>query len=208
MSSRKASQISLDFRRRIARLNDIRERLERAYVGRHLRLEDVEASYAGLFLQVVLGYEAAIEDFVLGLLVRPGGVASAAVGVRSHVKVRSYSHARKLVSGPGRPYPSWMRKDDVQNIADLFLVDARPFANGSGLSWHYVNQSNCIRNAIAHPSDHAREKFERNVIGSTPLPRRERKVSAYLRGRASAGPQTRWETVSLGLWTFVNEVVA
>jgi hypothetical protein len=184
--------------------------MERAYVQRSLRIEDVEAAYAGLFLQVVLGYEAAIEDFVLGLLVRPGGVASSSSHVRSHVQVRSYAHARKLVSGPGRSYPSWTKKADIENIADVFLADSLPFKTldpHEPLSWDYVNRCIIIRNAIAHASDHAKMKFEQKVIGDTPLPKRERRVSAYLRGRATLGPQTRWENLSLGLWSFINAVV-
>lgn len=205
MSSRKASSIAGDFQRKVLNLDATRNRIEEAYLRRLLHLKDVESSYAGLFLQLVVAYETAIEDFVLGLLVRPGGVKSSK-GYRARVTVRSYGHAQKLAGGPSSNYPSWIGQEDVKNIADLLLHNGGSFRRADPpVDWHFVQQARYIRNAIAHPSQHALTKFQKHVLQATPLPPRERTVSGYLRGRV--GPQTRWEIFAAGLVVFIGDTV-
>lgn len=206
MPSRKASDISKRFSAKALVLDGTRNRVELAYQAGHLRLADVESSYAGLFLQAVLAYEAAIEDFVLGMMVRPGGVVSGLAGVRSRVKVRSYSHALDLASKPGREYADWIGKDQLLSKAKIFLGEGKPFSSLADGDWIYVIKSKYIRNAIAHPSKAALESFSRRVIGSTPLPARERSVHGYLRGVAVTGGQTRWELHVAGLNVFVSRI--
>ena len=207
MSSRKASDVAFEFQRRVARLDSTRQRIELAYGAGHLHVVDVEASYAGLFLQAVVAYETAIEDFVLGLLVRPGGVKSKDNQVRARVNVRSFKHALELAAGPGSRYPSWIG-EDVKTIADALLNKGLPFKRTAPLlDWNYVKKARYIRNAIAHPSEYAQEKFERHVVQGVPLPRRERTVAGYLRGRATGAAQTRWELFVAGLNLFIRDVV-
>jgi hypothetical protein len=189
MKSKKATSIAIAFQKSAARLDATRVRVEQAHAAGKLRVKDVEATYTGLFLQIVLAYETALEAFVLGLLVRPGGIESAHARVRGRLKVRSYSHALQLASGPKSRYPSWIGKEDVKAIAELLLHKSAPFdaTAPTPLNWHYVEQIRFIRNAIAHPSDHAQHQFEKNVIQATPLPRGER--SAY---SGEAGPAFRF----------------
>jgi len=205
MSSKRADAIAAAFRSKVARLDRTRQRIEVAYRRGILRLSDVEASYSGLFLQVVLAYEAAMEELVLGLLVKPGGVASRHQHVRGSVSVRSYEHAIKLASGPGGRFPSWIGKNDLTDITNLLLHKGAPFSLVPQALWRWVEQSRYIRNAVAHPSDHALLQFRRHVIQSTPLPQREQTVAGYLRGSASA-QQTRWELFVAGLALFVSTV--
>lgn len=208
MSSRKASGVAAEFQRRVARLNSTRERIELAHRAGVLHVADVEASYAGLFLQAVVAYETAIEDFVLGLLVRPGGVKSKDAKVRARVTVRSFAHALELASGPGSRYPSWIGDQDLKSIAEMLLNRGLPFKRTAPvLDWNYVKKSRYIRNAIAHPSEHAQKKFEKHVVQGVPLPRRERTVAGYLRGRSTGAAQTRWELFVAGLNLFVRDVV-
>lgn len=206
MSSRKASAIASSFQVKALRLNETRRRIEGSYAAGKLRLADVESTYAGLFLQLVVSYETAVEDFVLGLLVRPGGVTSGRADVRGRIKVRSYAHALQIASGPGGRYASWIGKTDLLAVSALLLTDALPFAN-SALDWNFVEQSRVIRNAIAHPSEHALATFRKRVVQQRPLPHRETLVPGYLRGRASAGGQTRWELLAAGLGLFVMTTI-
>ncbi len=205
MSSKRASAIAAQFHNRVQRLDRTRHRIEHAYSLGLLHLVDVEASYAGLFLQVVLAYETAMEDFVLGLLVRPGGVASQDPNVRGRISVRSYSHAHDLASGPGGRFPSWIGKRDLLDISKLLLNKGAPFGTMTTTQWHFVEQSRYIRNAVAHPSENALNQFRKHVIQSTPLPRREQTVAGYLRGRATPS-QTRWELFVAGLGVFVSAI--
>jgi hypothetical protein len=100
-NSCRADGIALDYQQRIKRLDATRLRIEEAYRRGILHPVDVEASYAGLFLQAVVAYETSMEDFVLGLMARPGGVVSGNSSIRGRIKVRGYSHAQQLTSGPG-----------------------------------------------------------------------------------------------------------
>lgn len=205
MPSRQANQIATAFRNKAIRLDNTRARVEEAFARGHLRVSDVEVTYAGLFLQLVVGYETAVEEFVLGLMVRPGGVASAAANVRGRLQVRNYAHARQVAAGPGGHYASWIGKTDVLSVADLVLLNGEPFRSAD---WQFVEQCKYVRNAIAHPSDHAFQKFQRHVVQMRPLPTRERTVHGYLRGRlSSSSSQTRWENLAAGLSAFVTSTV-
>lgn len=206
MPSKNASEIAARFTRRVKSLDKTRLRIELAYQKHGLRLCDAESSYAGLFLQAVLAYEAAMEELVLGLIVRPGGVISANAGVKPRVQVRSYSHALELASGPGKPYADWIGKDALLSKANIFLFNGKPFTSLTDNDWSYVTKSKHIRNTIAHPSKSAQENFKKRVIGTTPLPSRERTVYGYLRG--VSGGLTRWELYVAGLSVFVTRVAA
>jgi hypothetical protein len=62
----------------------------------------------------------------------------------------------------GRPYASW----DAQHVssrAERFFRDGRPFAAALRGSQSHLAETKTIRNAIAHDSKSAREKFE-NVV--------------------------------------------
>lgn len=207
----KASKLARQFIDRVAEFDATRGRLESALLAGELTLGDVESAYAGLFLQVVVAYEATIEDFMLGIIVRPGGVSSARQDVKARLWAADVEHARELVAGYGREYIDWLGSENLEKIAKLFLVDGIPIKPALGdppISWNYVKQSVYIRNAIAHPSQSAQKKFERHVINNTPVPARERKVAAYLRGRTGASGTTRWEFYALALRQIVVTVVA
>lgn len=209
MTSRKASEIAKAFSRHVKRLDGTRTRIEDAHKLGLLHVADVEASYGGLFLQALVAYEAAVEDFFLGLLVRPGGVVSAVPGVRARLTVRSYGHALELAAGRKSKFPSWIGQQDLKEAASLFLKSGAPFHTAAGapsLNWHYVEKSRFIRNAIAHPSQYAHQQFRKHLIGDLALPSRERRVAGFLRGAAS-GSQTRWEVFVAGLEMFVQQVV-
>lgn len=209
MSSRRAGDIASAFSRHVTRLNGTRVRIEAAHRHGLLHVADVEASYGGLFLQALVAYEATVEDFFLGLLVRPGGVASIDPKVRARVTVKSYEHALELAAGLKSKFPSWIGQQDLKDAAKLFLKKGAPFHTAPGapaLNWHYVEKSRFIRNAIAHPSQHAQEQFRKQLIGTLSLPPRERRVTGFLRG-ASSGGQTRWEVFVAGLEMFVQQVV-
>lgn len=208
MNSRRADSLARDFSKKIVRLDSIRGRVEACYRTKGLRLDDVEATYAGLFLQAVVAYESTIEEFVLGLMVRPGGVMSSRPHVRSRMTVRSYAHASELAAGAGRKFPQWIGRKDLEDVSVLLLNAGAPFKAGAQalIDWTYVEKCRYIRNAIAHPSEHATKQFEKHVIQNTPLLKRERRVAGFLRGRATA-VQTRWETYVAGLNQFVSAVV-
>jgi hypothetical protein len=206
MPSRKASEIAVRFTKKVTELDKTRARIELAYNKHHLLLRDVESSYAGLFLQAVLAYETAMEDLIIGLIVHPGGLASSTAGIGPRLKVRSYLHALELAAGPGKDFADWIGKDSLLAKANIFLRQGKPFTSLGSNDWIYVTKTRYIRNAIAHPSKAAIEKFTTKVVGSTPLPARERSVYGYLRGMSGAAGQSRWELYVAGLDIFVSSV--
>lgn len=204
MPSSSALRLASKFSRAVGRLDNTRIRADQARVRGLLRIRDIEVFYSGLFLQLVVAYEACIEEFVLGLVVRPGGVESSVAGVSGKLSVRSYAHALSLASGPNRDFADWLSKNQLLKRAELLLRAGKPFSITVSSQWDLVEKARLIRNAIAHPSDSAKRKFERNVIGSTPLPTAERTVGGYLRGQISSAPsQTRWELYAAALNVFI-----
>lgn len=206
MPSSDAVSLALRYQRHVARLDATRRRSEAAFAAGRLRSGDLDIVYSGLFLQLIVAYEAAIERFVLGLTVRPGGVASSVKGVGGRLYVKSYEHALSVAAGGGRrEYADWMGRQRLEDNAALLLKGGLPFSSVPTASWEPIEKARHIRNAIAHPSKSAREKFESQVIGNTPLPKRERKPPGYLRGVIAGPPtQTRWEVFAANIALFVS----
>ena len=80
---------------------------------------------------------------------------------------------------------------------------------GAGHQVQRDNVRDCqrIRNAIAHRSEHAKSLFEREVLGTLPLPQHERTPVGYLRSRLTAyPPETRYENHAAQLLATLSEL--
>ena len=60
----------------------------------------------------------------------------------------------------GRSYEGWTAPTHVSNRAERFFRDGRPFALVLRANQTFLDESRIIRNAIAHKSMTARNKFE------------------------------------------------
>lgn len=185
---------------RTLHLADItRDRMESLYGSGKLKERDIHTLYEGLFLRSVVGFENLLEQIFYAVL-----------------EGRSNRRAwRCKLTGPNRalrecvietkPYLDWLPYDRTLERAKIYLKGAMPFAQLDQGDISKIKQVLLIRHAIAHPSTSAREKFQKVVIGSTPVPAKERSPAGFLRGFSRPGLR-RYEVFVQSLGGIANKL--
>jgi len=167
-----------------------------------------ERVYEALYISACTALEVFLEELFIGQLVENAGLKSSQIDVAPRLRIGSHRVARELVTGVNRKYVDWLPYDHTAGRAELFFRGGRPFSQLSEGDRSQLKTCSIVRNAIAHKSRFSQQLFEKKVIGSTPLPPRERKPSGYLRGFGSAAPpRTRFE-ILLGTMLKVATVLA
>jgi hypothetical protein len=165
-----------------------RNRMDDLHLHGHIVKRDVEAVYEALFLRAVTNFEAFLEELFLAILqekhVYPGK--------RVQVLMKTKSSAAMMeILLQERAYMDWLPFDKTQNRAKLYLKDGRPFTDLTAQDRAMLKTISTIRNAIAHRSAHAIEKFKKDVIAGQALLQRERTPAGYL--RVSIGSAKRFD---------------
>ncbi len=180
--ARASSEIATEYNDSLQDLEKVRVKMEALFAGGNLLEDDIEHVYNGLFLEAFTGFEALIETVFLELI--SGGCHSSESDVVPKLTVSSYDIAQSVVFG-GRNYIDWLPFKNTLAKAQAFFVDGYPFMRlkSDPLKSHLnsLERFLSIRNAIAHKSKHAQQKFENKVSGSSPLSPRQRKPAGYLR---------------------------
>lgn len=180
--------------RRYRSLESSRLEVEKLLAKGHITRRAVTHSYEGLFLSAHVAFESFLEDLFVGLLVHNRGLESSRHDVVPRVVVKSHKVARELITRPGRPYVDWLPYDHTLRLAEKYFRGARPFSGLTEAQLQHLRRCNTIRNVIAHKSRHSLEKFQKQVVQSTPLPPHERVAVGYLRGLFRTSPsQSRFE---------------
>jgi hypothetical protein len=192
---RPSSTLSDKLARRLRAIESSRNKLE-ALTARALLSERATLHmYEGLFLSSHVAFEGFLEELFIGLLVDGQGVESSRSDVGPRITVRSFNIARELIYSPRRPYVDWLPYDRTLELALRFFKGGRPFSDLNVSQKEHLLKCHTIRNVVAHESRDSKAKFERRVIGTTPLPPHERTPAGYLRGLYSFSPlQTRYES--------------
>lgn len=150
--------------------------------------------YEGLFLSSHVAFEAFLEELFFGLLVDGKGVVSARSEVGPRIIVRSFNTARELLFPSRRPFVDWIPYDNTLELASKYFRGGRPFSELSDSQKQHLKRCHAIRNVVAHESIDSKRKFEKRVLGATPLSPQERTPAGYLRGLYRTTPdQTRYE---------------
>lgn len=158
---------------------------------------DIEQVYTGLYIDAITSLENFIENLFIGLLVERIEPPSSQIIPR--VTFKSDAVAKDIVLG-GRNYVDWFPYDRTEKRAEAFFRNGLPFKNLDNASKRQLDRIVYIRNAIAHKSSHAKKMFEQNVIGTTPLPPREKTPAGFLRSVFRIAPvQTRYEELVMGM---------
>lgn len=170
-----------------------RAKMETLFSSGAIVRRDIEQVYAGLYMNAITSLEHVIENLFIGLLV--GSLTARTTAIVPRVTFRSNSVARDVVFG-GQNYVDWFPYDRTVKRAKAFFRAGMPFTSLTSSDKHILERLLYIRNAIAHPSSHAKHMFEEKVIGTLPLTTREKTPMGFLRSPFRIAPyQTRYETV-------------
>lgn len=180
----------------IARLRGFdraRTKIERLLMDQHITRQEACLFYEGLFLRTVTTFEGLLEELFVGLLA--GGLRLSR-NVHPRVTFQSHSVARDVMLG-GRAFVDWLPYTHTEKRAEAFFRGGYPFHNLTKPDKRELERISIIRNAVAHQSRSARNKFEKEVIGSAPLLDIERTPAGYLRSIFRVAPdQTRYEEIT------------
>ena len=95
----------------------------------------------------------------------------------------------------------------AEELAALFIKRGLPFSAVSEPNCTLLQQAVRIRNAIAHESSFATEKFRASVPGVSALPRSKRSPGAFLRHEFRQAPsQRRYELYFAAYQTAAQEI--
>src|SRR3954451_155221 len=177
-----------ELRHRLRRLEKTRLRIERLHKAKNLPRQDVERLYEGLFLSMVTGFERFLERLFFEVILDEARHTTRVLPKASFGSLRTLRDFVLADQG----YADWLPYSTTEDRARLFLRKGRPFTEMPGSSKGEMKRWMAIRNAIAHSSDHSRQKFQRIVVGNTPLPPRQRNPAAWLRSSSKIG-LTRFE---------------
>jgi len=119
------------------------------------------------FLRGFLAWEGFVEESCLLFMLGENPLRGRAL-VR-YVSPPNRKAAMAMAAG-GRRYASWDDPTELKERAATYFRSGRPFADALS-PVHALSSARTVRNAIAHDSDHAHEKFRklvRSLIGNVP----------------------------------------
>lgn len=190
--SKKASKLADELAGHLRRLNSTRRKLEQLFSVGKIKRHDIEQVYVGLYLDAIVSFERFVEELFLGYLT--GRIATSGQ-VHPRVTFISVNVARDVVCS-GKNYVDWFPYDFTIKRANAFFRAGIPFTALSNPDKKTIEQMMCIRNALAHKSNHSLKLFENNVLGNLHLIKNERSPSGYLRSLFRISPdQTRYENL-------------
>ncbi len=199
-----SSHLAKDYVKHIDALDRLRRKQEALHQDGQLSRRDVEQIYEALYLRCITSFEALIEELFVSLLC---GAVGARADIRPRIQVGSKQVARDVIRGQ-RKWVDWLPFDRTIEMAEAFFRGGRPFSSMSGDDRAFLDQSVCIRNAIAHQSRHALNVFNRQVVAHHSLAPRDRKVCAFLRTTFTISPipETRYEYYATRLARIATEL--
>lgn len=197
---RPSSVLADDFRDYLQQLESVRIKMESLFAGGQLTEDEIEHVYSGLFLDAFTAFESLIEQLFINLLINDCQSSQSDVVLKANFS--SYDIAQGIIFG-GNNYADWIPYDRTLQRSKAFFDGGYPFIrlkNDAALKRHInsIDRFAAIRNAIAHKSKHAQQKFEKEVSGSSPLSPRQKKPSGFLRSTVNR-TQVQYEVITLEL---------
>ncbi len=191
--SRQTIDFANEFINHLTALEMTRVKMEELLVRGELDLDDIEQVYSGLYLDIFTSFEGLLENLFFGLLL--GKFTSVSPDIVSKVSAQSSPAAHDILF-IGKDYLEWLPYQNTLKRAEVCFENGIPFSrlddgDKSKLQYYYW-----IRNAIAHTSDFAQQKFEDKVIRSQIVTPRERKPTGYLRGIFRSPSQRQYQTIA------------
>ncbi|MBL9147533.1 MAG: hypothetical protein JNM94_02450 [Phycisphaerae bacterium] len=184
------------FHARLRGIEHTRKRTHALMSAKTITRRDTHSMYEALFIRAVVGFEAFCEELFEQIMKQrlryPKSHAAPLVQCTSWIVMDT------LIRG-GRNYADWLPYERTIERADAFLLNGSPFKKLNKTQVDTLSRIHVIRNAIVHPSAHARKRFE--TIAGVALSSGERTPAGYLCG-FNAPDQTRLEayTGELGIF--------
>lgn len=197
------ARLFASFQRQVQKLNTRRKRLEHLFEAGQITREDIEYFYAASLVSAVNALEGLIEKLFTGFLTR---AVRPAHGQRILVNVDSETIARDLLRSDDA-YAAWLPLSKTITRGNRLFRNGGPFEN--------LNQDDArakhphvIRNAIAHESHYALDKFRTTITDNVPVrPREKARPGAFLRTVIRRGPdQTRLEYYWFQLSSLAHDI--
>lgn len=177
-----------------------RKKIEAIFLSGTLSIADVEQVYAGLFLDIFTEFEALIEDLFIGLLTGKLYIPSSKNPRK--LKIVPASSTFDVLSN-GKKYLDWMPyKEQTKKRADRFFTDGQPFSKLTPDHIKSLEDYHSVRNALAHKSKAAIEKFKNRFAELTLLPK-ERTPAGYLMSTPQ-GTETQYQIAVADIVFMVN----
>lgn len=199
-----ASDFVNDLRGHLKNIEKTRCKAERLYQEGNLVRRDLELVYAGLYLDAITSFENFIEDLFVRLLV--GTAIHSSRLVVPKITFKSPVTCRNIVYGGGS-YVDWFPYNQTQRRARVFFRQGLPFTALNNIDKKSIERMLCIRNAIAHKSRHARNRFDREVTNGLLLLPHEKTPAGYLRSKyAISPPQTQYELIRNNIVAIAHEL--
>lgn len=176
-----AMTVANDVAKRAKSLDLHLKKLENRNLKSSFTRAEIEKTYAGNLLLFYAFLERSLERLFIGLLCN--GFISGHSNIRPLVQVKSYKVAHSIIRG-SRPYADWLPYQHTQERAKAFFSRGKPFTT---LEPNQFEDLRIIRNAIAHQSSSAKNRFETRIISDRPLPPEQRRPAGYLRGNHTIG---------------------
>lgn len=198
-----AADLYASFLKAAENANAVRASGDSAHSSRSLIQRDLNHVYEASFLAVVAAFESFQEDLFYCALLGHSGISEA----RTIAGFGTRAEAEKIVHGRDRGgVVSWSKMNENVARARLFLRRGRPF---SRIARHpqdleVLRIASIVRNAIAHKSGSAREKFLGLQLGGLPSPKRT--PAGFL--QSSIGGITQHESLIGGLVRIAKALTA
>ena len=166
------------FNGRVQRYRKCCTTIEEELLQRRLNITNVRLVYCASFLSVCSQWEALLEHILYEAVCGP---SSGVTGNYRYVSVRNRSKLQKILLYPNKQYLSLSSVNRAESLTSLFVNDGRPISAVSERNRTLLEQATFIRNAIAHESEFAKQRFRESVPGVIALPPSKRVPGAFLR---------------------------
>jgi hypothetical protein len=175
---RRPLYLARDFSAKLAKLEQTRSKVEALLMQGHVDRCDVEAVYSGLFIDAFTEFEALVESLFIGL--SDGSLKSKTQPVTRIFKVSPKAFTRNVIF-EGKSYVDWLPMDErTIPRARRFLNGGIPFSNLTQQEKQELKDAHLLRNALAHKSDTATQRFLASINQQALLPN-EKTPAGYLR---------------------------
>jgi hypothetical protein len=135
----------------------------------HISLKRRDSMLELAFLRTYLAWESFLEEsFILYLLGQPPPRGRAP---HRFAYPPNRKFAEEWIVNEGREFASWGKASTVSSRAERFFRGGRPYSTALRPSQHVLDETRTIRNAVAHSSSKAVERFEKLVrsrLGTLP----------------------------------------